>query len=181
MGVRDLSSMTHITTIEGDITTLPVDVVVNAANSRLDGGSGVDGAIHSAGGPIILEECQAWVRHNGELPTGGVMITDAGNLPSRHVIHTVGPVWGLKPDEESRRLLSHCYRNSLDLAVSHGLSTIAFPNISTGAYGFPKEAAAEVAVNTVTTWAEAEHLLEEIVFVCFDETNSRIYSELLRA
>lgn len=156
---------------------MEVDAIVNAANPRLEGGGGVDDAIHRAGGPIILEECQAWVRHNGELPTGGVMITDAGNLPSRHVIHTVGPIWSEHAPDESRRLLGHCYRNSLDLAVVNGCVSIAFPNISTGIYGFPKRDAAEVAISAVRNWAASDESFEEIVFVCFDDENANLYSE----
>jgi O-acetyl-ADP-ribose deacetylase (regulator of RNase III) len=173
--------MTQIRAFSGDITTVACDAIVNAANSRLEGGGGVDGAIHAAGGPIIFEECQAWVRHNGELHTGGVMLTDAGNLPARHVIHTVGPVWGDDDPDESRRLLGHCYRNSLDLAAANGLTSVAFPNISTGVFGFPKQPAAEVAIFTVTSWAESNGGVDEVSFVCFDEESLTIYSGLLVA
>lgn len=171
--------MTRIRHIEGDITSIDVDAVVNAANPRLVGGGGVDGAIHAAGGPTILEECQAWVAENGRLPTGGAMMTGAGKMPARHVIHTVGPVWAEHDEENARRLLAECYRSSLDLARDQGCRSIAFPNISTGVYGFPKRDAAEVAVEAVRSHVEDGSDLEEVVFVCFDDENASIYSQLL--
>jgi len=171
--------MTDIRAITGDITTQEVDAIVNAANSRLAGGGGVDGAIHSAGGPSILEECRIWVSQNGPLPTGAAMATTGGRLPARVVIHTVGPIWGDHQPAESRRLLATCYRSSLDLAVEHGCTTVALPNISTGVYGFPKREAGEVAVRTVGEWVKAEVRLDRIVFVCFEAENLAIYSELL--
>lgn len=171
--------MTKTTLTTADITQLDVDAIVNAANSRLAGGGGVDGAIHRAGGPIILEECQAWVSEHGHLPTGEAMITTAGKMPARHVIHTVGPVWSEHDGETARSLLADCYRNSLQLALDNECRTVGFPNISTGVYGFPKRAAAETAVATVGDWVEQNPGLEEIFFACFDERNASIYAELL--
>jgi O-acetyl-ADP-ribose deacetylase len=171
--------MTKLSVIRDDITTVAVDAIVNAANSRLAGGGGVDGAIHRAGGPTILEECQQWVAANGPLPTGEAMVTGAGNLPARLVIHTVGPIWADHDEETARRLLASCYERSLDLAVDRDCSTIAFPNISTGVYGFPKQAAAIMAVETVRHLVGEESELSEVTFVCFDEENFAIYEELL--
>lgn len=171
--------MTSIDALHGDITTLDVDVIVNAANSSLMGGGGVDGAIHRAGGPTILEQCRAWRAANGSLATGEVMLTDAGAMPSRHVIHTVGPVWGVVDEDQSRRLLANCYSNSLDLASSIGVASIAFPCISTGVYGFPKEDAARVVVTTVKKWLGQNTGLERIVFVCFNPDDLAIYQDLL--
>lgn len=173
--------MTRITLTKGDITKQPVDAIVNAANSRLVGGGGVDGAIHRAGGPSILEECRLWVAENGLLPTGDAMVTGAGDMPARYVIHTVGPVWSDHSEDEARRLLASCYTNSLGLAVERECSTVAFPNISTGVYGFPKQAAAETAVAAVRGWVDATSDLDEVMFVCFDEDNRAIYSELVES
>lgn len=173
--------MTRISTTEGDITTLAVDAVVNAANPRLAGGGGVDGAIHRAGGPVILEQCQAWVAAHGLLPTGQAMITEAGNLPAGAVIHTVGPIWADHDLEENRRLLASCYENSLDLAAENGCRSVAFPNISTGVYGYPKREAAVVAVRTVEGWMADKGTVDEVVFVCFDAENKSIYSDLVES
>lgn len=170
--------MTSIYAIKGDITKFSGDAIVNAANSQLAGGGGVDGAIHSAGGPVILAECQEWIAANGTLPTGEAMITAAGDLDVQAVIHTVGPIWADHDEPNARRLLAACYRNSLDLASEHRLRSIAFPNISTGMYGFPREEAAQIAIETVRDWVTDETGLEEVVFVCFDEDNLRIYSRL---
>jgi O-acetyl-ADP-ribose deacetylase len=159
--------------IEGDITILPVDAIVNAANSGLRGGGGVDGAIHRAGGPSIMEEC----RRIGYCPTGQAVITGAGKLPARQIIHTVGPVWqGGSRDED--RLLASAYRNSLRLALAQGLTRISFPNISTGVYGFPKRRAARIAFDTVRDFC-GHHPEVEAIFVCFDRENFNIYHELL--
>lgn len=171
--------MTSVSAIQGDITVLEVDAIVNAANRRLAGGGGVDGAIHRAGGPSILRECQAWVADNGPLPTGEAMITGGGDLPAPHVIHTVGPIWGEHGENEARRLLARCYYNSLELAARARSRTVAFPNISTGVYAYPKRDAAEAAVETVTNWANDRPVLDQIVFVCFDSENFLIYQELL--
>lgn len=167
----------HIQLQQGDITKLKVDAIVNAANSSLLGGGGVDGAIHRAGGPAILEECKKIRARRGGCPVGEAVITTGGNLPAKYVIHTVGPVWnGGHNNEES--LLASAYRNSLELAVRHGIKTIAFPNISTGIYHFPKEKAAAIAVRTVSEFFERDTTLEQVIFVCFDEENFRIYQSL---
>jgi O-acetyl-ADP-ribose deacetylase (regulator of RNase III) len=171
--------MTRVSAIAADITTLGVDAIVNAANSRLGGGGGVDGAIHRAGGPAILRECQKWVAENGTLPTGEAMVTEGGELPAKHVIHTVGPVWSEQGANEARRLLARCYYNSLELAAEMRCSSVAFPNISTGIYGYPKRDAALVAVDTVGNWMNDRPVLDEIVFVCFSPENLAIYDELL--
>lgn len=168
--------MTTLRAELGDITTYDVDAIVNAANSTLLGGGGVDGAIHRAGGPSILDECRAIVARQGGCPTGEAVITGAGLMPARHVIHTVGPVWGDQPADESDRLLASAYTNSLALAVEHGCRFIAFPNISTGVYGFPKDRAVEVAVGAVTSTAWN---LDEVVFVCFDDENLSLYQSRL--
>ena len=167
--------------IRGDITEQETDAIVNAANSSLMGGGGVDGAIHRKGGPKILEECKRIRRTqwpNG-LPTGKAVITTGGNLKAKYVIHTVGPVWrGGKHGETE--LLADAYRNSLKLAVSKGIKTISFPAISTGAYGYPMEEAAEVALKTVRDFLEAEDKLDEVVFVLFTESAYRIYERKAR-
>lgn len=164
---------------QGDITKMEVDAVVNAANSSLLGGGGVDGAIHRAGGSAILEECRRIRDRQGKLPTGEAVMTTAGNMPAGHVIHTVGPVWNEKKPEEMDRLLANCYKNSLSLAVENGLTTVAFPNISTGVYHFPKRRAAGIAVETVQQFLEENHQPEKVIFVCFDNENYRIYREYL--
>jgi O-acetyl-ADP-ribose deacetylase (regulator of RNase III) len=170
---------TKLTLLKGDITTLQVDAIVNAANTSLLGGGGVDGAIHRAGGPLILEECIEIRNAQGGCPTGEAVITNAGNLPAKMVIHTVGPVWRGGGDEE-RVLLSNCYFNSLDLAKKHELRTIAFPNISTGVYGFPKEEAAKVAVATTQRFvADDPDVFDEIIFICYDDENYKLYEKLL--
>ncbi len=171
--------MTRIELLRGDITKVEVDAIVNAANSGLRGGGGVDGAIHRAGGPAIMEECKLIRERQGGCPTGEAVITTAGRLPARAVIHTVGPVWDPARPEEMDRLLADCYRNSLRLAVERGLKSVAFPNISTGVYGFPKERAARVAVGAVRAFLESEPPLERILFVCFDEENYQLYARLL--
>jgi len=164
--------------IRGDITSLDVDAIVNAANNSLMGGGGVDGAIHRAGGPAILAACKKIVHQQGECKTGEAVITTGGNLPAKYVIHTVGPVWhGGKHGEESQ--LADAYRNSLQLAVKHQIKSIAFPNISTGVYHFPKEKAARIAIDTVKDFLNNDKTIEEVFFVCHDAENFQIYSELL--
>ncbi len=166
--------MEKIKLVQGDITKQTVDAIVNAANSSLMGGGGVDGAIHRAGGAAILEECRKIVDRQGGCKTGQAVITTGGNLPARYVIHTVGPVWnGGKNKEE--QLLADCYNKSLKLAVEHGIKTIAFPNISTGIYHFPKDKAAGIAVETVKHFLSNNSEIEQVVFVCFDEENYRLY------
>ncbi len=154
--------------IQENITKLEVDAIVNAANSSLLGGGGVDGAIHRAAGPELMEECRML---NG-CKTGQAKITKGYRLPAKHVIHTVGPVWNGGKRNEAE-LLAGCYRNSLELAVKHGLHSIAFPAISTGIYGYPIEKAAEVAVQTVREFVE-EHPLE-VTFCCFSAKDLEIY------
>jgi len=172
--------MKKIELIRGDITKREVDVIVNAANRSLMGGGGVDGAIHRAGGPEILEACKAIVEKGGNCPAGEAVITTAGQLPARYVIHTVGPVWSEHKETESDRLLANCYRNSLQLAAEYGLRSIAFPNISTGVYRFPKERAASIAISTVREQLEKLDV-ERVEFVCFDEDNYAIYRHFLEA
>jgi O-acetyl-ADP-ribose deacetylase (regulator of RNase III) len=168
--------------IKGDITDLETDAIVNAANSSLMGGGGVDGAIHRKGGSKILEECKrirATEWPDG-LPTGKAVITSGGNLKAKHVIHTIGPVWlgGFHVEAE---LLKQAYKNSLRLAVAKGLKTIAFPSISTGAYGYPIEDASRIAVRTVKEFLEKEDKLEKIVFVLFSERDFEIYLETAKS
>lgn len=165
--------------VQADITAISVDAVVNAANTSLLGGGGVDGAIHRKGGQAILEDCMKIRARQGGCETGKAVITTAGNLPADYVIHTVGPVWndGLKAEGQ---LLENCYRNSLQLAEEHGVQSIAFPNISTGIYKFPKERAAQIAVSTIRSYKPATPSLKEVIFVCFDDINYHLYVELLK-
>lgn len=164
--------------IKDDITKQEVDVIVNAANSSLMGGGGVDGAIHRAGGRQILEECIEIRNKHGICKTGEAVITSAGLLRATYVIHAVGPIWHGGNNKEDN-LLADCYTNSLRLAEEKGIKTIAFPNISTGVYGFPKQRAAEIAINTVKNYSVNTTIIEKVIFVCFDDENYKIYSELL--
>jgi O-acetyl-ADP-ribose deacetylase (regulator of RNase III) len=156
--------------IQGDITKIEVDAIVNAANSSLLGGGGVDGAIHRAGGPEILEDCRKIVAKQGGGKTGEAVITTAGKLHARFVIHTVGPIWR-DGNSDERINLANCYRNSLQLAVNNECRTIAFPNISTGVYGFPKEDAAVIAIKTVKEFLSINEEIDKVIFVCFDPEN----------
>ena len=158
----------------GDITKQKVDAVVNAANSTLLGGGGVDGAIHRAAGPKLLEECKTL---NG-CPTGEAKITKGYNLPAKFVIHTVGPVWNGGNRNEDK-LLESCYKNSLTLAEENGIKTIAFPAISTGVYGFPSDRAANIAVRTVKEFLEKDDSLDKVIFICFDEKTHLHYKNTL--
>ena len=163
--------------LKADITEIEVDAIVNAANTSLLGGGGVDGAIHRKGGKAILEECIQIRNRQGGCKTGEAVITTAGNLPSKYVIHTVGPFWNGDTGEKSK-LLADCYTNSLNLAIQNGIKSIAFPNISTGIYHFPKDKAAEIAVRTVKDFDRSDEI-EKVVFVCFDDENYKIYKSLL--
>jgi len=164
--------------IKADITTIEVDAIVNAANTSLLGGGGVDGAIHRKGGKSILEECISIRNKQGGCNVGEAVITSAGNLPSKFVIHTVGPVWNGQNDK-TNNLLRNCYQNSLSLAIKYKVETIAFPNISTGIYRFPKENAAQIAIDAVKNHKDIE-LFKNVIFVCFDEENYKIYHQLLK-
>lgn len=163
----ELSS--RIRVVQGDITRLAVDAIVNAANETLLGGGGVDGAIHRAAGPALLEEC----RKLGGCPTGQARITAGHRLPAKHVIHTVGPVYRNRGDEAAK--LASCYRESLKLASEAGLKSIAFPCISTGVYGYPKAEACSVAVETVRDWLAKNALPEVVTFCCFDDEDAELY------
>ncbi len=166
---------TSVDLARGDITRETVDAIVNAANSSLLGGGGVDGAIHRAGGPTILEECR---KIRGPLPAGEAVINAAGRLSCRHVIHTAGPVWqdGRSGEPET---LARCYRNSLVLAAEHGLKSLAFPSISTGAYGYPVAEAAAVALGTVRDVLHAGSPLEQVRFVLFSDSDLMVYRAAL--
>ena len=163
-----------ITLTHGDITTLKVDAIVNAANSSLMGGSGVDGAIHRKAGSALREACIHLRSTQGKCATGEAVITTGGNLDAQYVIHTVGPIWRAGDDAEKHKL-HLCYTNSLKLADAHALKSIAFPNISTGVYRFPKALAADIALQAVSAY-ESTHI-EEIIFVCYDEENYALYLE----
>ncbi len=165
----------RIRIIKGDITEQDVDAIVNAANNTLLGGGGVDGAIHRAAGPELLKECRAL---NG-CPTGEARITGGYRLPARHVIHTVGPVWrGGRANEDE--LLASSYRNSLTLAATHELKSVAFPSISTGVYGFPVERAAAIAINEIWSFLEDHTSIEQVVMVLFNEAAYKSYTEALK-
>ena len=170
-----------LTLLQGDITTMQVDAIVNAANSSLLGGGGVDGAIHRAGGPAILDDCMTIRNRQGGCDTGEAVITTGGNLPAKHVIHTVGPVWQKNTPLEMDQLLASCYTNSLAIAKKENLSRIAFPNISTGIYGYPKDRAAKVAIQAVRKFLNQNDTIEEVIFVCFDPENYELYRAELDA
>ena len=172
---------TYVVIKEGDITREKVDAVVNAANSSLMGGGGVDGAIHRAGGNAILEECKKIVASQGRLPAGKAVITTGGNLPAKYVIHTVGPVWhGGKYGEAET--LAGCYTECLNIAVSNNLKSIAFPAISAGAYGYPVDLATKVAVNTVIDFIKKNtKLLNKVSFILYDDNTYKIYLNEIRS
>jgi O-acetyl-ADP-ribose deacetylase len=176
--MADIHKRIHV--ITGDITTLEVDAIVNAANSSLMGGGGVDGAIHRSGGPEILKQCKEIRRHdypNG-LPTGKAVITTGGELPAQYVIHTVGPVWH-GGDEKEEALLEAAYRNSLDVAAGRSVSSIAFPAISTGVYGYPKEEAARVAYRAVTKHLQRNTVPRDVFFVFFSDEDREAFLKAL--
>ncbi|MGB4775792.1 MAG: O-acetyl-ADP-ribose deacetylase [Daejeonella sp.] len=168
-----------IEVLKGDITRIYADAIVNAANTSLLGGSGVDGAIHRIGGKRILEECQIIRNKQGGCRVGEAVITTAGKLPAKFVIHTVGPVWNNGNNNEEN-LLSLAYTNSLKLALENQIETIAFPSISTGIYHFPKNKAAEIAIKTVESFLTTTDAIKKVIFVCFDIENYNIYSALLK-
>ena len=164
----------RIRLIQGDITTMPVDAVVNAANSSLLGGGGVDGAIHRAAGPGLAEIC----RLLGGCETGEAKVTPGLHLPAKYIIHTVGPVWK-GGDKGESELLANCYRSSLNQARQHECKTVAIPNIGTGIYRFPKKLAAEIAINETKAFLKSNSLPHTVTFVCFDEENFILYRDLL--
>jgi len=168
----------RVAVLLGDITRQNVTAIVNAANSTLLGGGGVDGAIHDAGGPEILNECQEIRRtvYPQGLPTGQAVITTGGKLPAKYVIHTVGPIYGREPDREAE-LLAACYQNSLLLARQHSISSIAFPSISTGAFGYPKSEAAKVASVAIKNFLTADTQIEEVRLVFFQQRDARVFLE----
>lgn len=167
---------TKITILQGDITKLKVDAIVNAANERLRGGGGVDGAIHRAGGPQILEECKKYLG----CPTGEARLTSAGNMPSKYVIHTVGPVYRGGQNNEAY-LLESAYKSSLKMAAENNVRTIAFPFISAGVYGYPKEEASGIAVNTVKKFIEEyPDVFDEVIFCCFSESDSLLFTDKVK-
>jgi O-acetyl-ADP-ribose deacetylase (regulator of RNase III) len=170
--------MKRVEVLRDDITLLEVDAIVNAANPDLIGGGGVDGAIHRRGGPAIMEECKEIRIRQGGCPVGEAVITSGGLLKARHVIHTVGPIWRGGNNGEDQ-LLEKAYKNSFRLAVAHNVSSIAFPNISTGVYGFPKGRAAEIATKTASDFLKDNRSLKRLVFCCFDDENYRIYTSIL--
>ena len=167
--------MGKIILYKGDITKLNVDAIVNAANTSLLGGGGVDGAIHRAAGKELLAECKSL---NG-CKTGDAKITKGYKLPAKFVIHTVGPVWSLT-NKKANDLLKNAYKNSLDIALQNGIKSIAFPNISTGVYHFPKEKAAEIAIKTITEFLNINSEIEEVIFAIFDDENFSIYKRILK-
>lgn len=164
--------------VQGDITQVTVDAIVNAANNSLLGGGGVDGAIHRAGGRAILEECKKIRARQGGCPTGKAVITTAGRLPAQFVIHTVGPVWQGGTHGEDQ-LLASCYQQSIKLAELHQLSSIAFPNISTGVYGFPKARAVQIAIQAIRDHLPQCQYLQQVMFICHDHENYDLYQDLL--
>jgi O-acetyl-ADP-ribose deacetylase (regulator of RNase III) len=171
---------TKVSIVQGDITRQGTDAIVNAANSSLMGGGGVDGAIHRAGGPAILKECQEIVARQGRLPTGQAVITTGGNLKARYVVHTVGPIWQGGSGNEAE-LLRSAYYECLKLATGNKLASISFPSISTGAYGYPVDEAAEIAVGTVVSFLKEQATsLEEVVFVLFDSRTWQSYCSALQ-
>lgn len=164
--------------IKGDITKLKIDAIVNAANNGLFGGGGVDGAIHRAGGKEIDDQCKVIRERQGGCKTGEAVITTGGDLEAKYVIHTVGPVWnGEKNGAEE--FLSNCYKNSLNLAVEKNIETIAFPCISTGIYGFPKDLAAEIAISSIIQFLKGNTSIKKIIMVCFENESFKIYKKLL--
>ena len=166
----------RVLVLVGDITQQDVTAIVNAANSTLLGGGGVDGAIHRAGGPKILEECKEIRKttYPGGLPTGQAVLTTGGSLPAKYVIHTVGPIYGRDPERESE-LLAACYQNPLELARQHAMSSIAFPSISTGAFGYPKPEAAQISSAIIKEFLSADEQIEQVRLVFFQQSDARVF------
>jgi O-acetyl-ADP-ribose deacetylase (regulator of RNase III) len=184
-GVNDMSNnleetinQARLSITKGDITLQTTDAIVNAANSSLMGGGGVDGAIHRAGGPAILEECKQIVSRQRRLPTGKAVITTAGNMKAKYVIHTVGPIWHGGSQGEAE-LLASAYRESLQLAADNNLSSISFPSISTGAYGYPVDKASRIAIKTVISFLSKTTSIKEVIFVLFDARTLEAYADTL--
>ena len=167
-----------ISVVQGDITSMEIDAIVNAANTSLLGGGGVDGAIHRKGGPQRLNECMAIRQQQGGCQVGEAVITSGGLLPAKYVIHTVGPVWNGGNNYE-KDLLASAYVNSLKIAEEKKFESVAFPNISTGIYGFPKKPAAEIAIAAVSQFMKTAKSVKQVTFVCFDEENFKIYQKML--
>lgn len=178
-----MEAFEKIKIIKGDITKIVVDAIVNAANSSLMGGGGVDGAIHRAGGTAILEQCRQIVAEHGYCKVGRAVITTAGNLPAKYIIHTVGPIWGGGHECEGIKL-AKCYKNSLQLALEHDVKTIAFPNISTGVYGYPKDIAARISIDAIVDFFNIDTSIEKVYLVCFDDANfefaTKYYNDKLK-
>jgi len=168
----------RVVVVVGDITRESVGAIVNAANSSLLGGGGVDGAIHRVGGPQILKECRELrkTRYPDGLPAGEAVITTGGNLPAQYVIHTVGPIYGHEPEHEAE-LLASCYRNSLNLAVEQGVTSIAFPSISTGAFGYPKPEAAAISSRTIKEFLDRDDSIKQVRLVFFHDADARVFRE----
>jgi O-acetyl-ADP-ribose deacetylase (regulator of RNase III) len=175
-----VNNVVRLGVVRGDITKVAVDAIVNAANSSLLGGGGVDGAIHRAAGPSLVDECRQIVARQGGCNPGEAVITGAGELRARAVIHTVGPVWQEGRSEELDQVLASCYRSSLVLAAANGLVSIAFPSISTGAYGYPKDRAARVATTAVRVSTTEPTSIQQVSFVCFDDEDAELYERLLQ-
>lgn len=169
--------MKTINIIQGDITQIAVDAIVNAANTSLLGGGGVDGAIHRQGGAAILADCQKIRAKQGGCAVGEAVMTTAGNLPAKYVIHTVGPTW-VDGQHDEALLLENAYRNSFKLAENLQLQSVAFPNISTGIYRFPKQLAAQIALKTIAEQLKQSQFITDVIFVCFDDKNFNIYQSL---
>lgn len=179
MSIQKTINKTKLVLTRGDITAQGTSAIVNAANSSLMGGSGVDGAIHRVGGPAIVEECKQIIARIGKLPAGQAVITTGGHLPVNHVIHTVGPVWH-GGDKNEPEILTGAYRESLKVAVENGLESVSFPSISTGAYSYPVEQAAKVAIDAVVDFLKKDDSLHEVRFVLFDDKTYKAYERALQ-
>ena len=175
--MADAPALAALAVIQGDITTVQADAIVNAANSALAGGGGVDGAIHAAAGPTVLEQCRVLIDQEGPCATGSAVVTSAGNLSAKWIIHTVGPIWEQHGPAQNAALLGDCYTSSLAAASDIGATSIGFSAISTGVYGFPKELAAPIAVSAVVTWLEENFhhtTVQSVTLVCFDDVNFQL-------